>query len=398
MTVHAKLVDMISEFKQFRRDLHIHPELSFEENRTAMLISEKLTEYGIKTSTGIAGTGVVGVLKRGNGKKVIGLRADTDALPIHEQNKFAHASQFPGKMHACGHDGHTSMLLMAAKYLGLYGNFNGTVVFLFQPAEEIGQGAKKMLDEGLFTRFPLDAVFGLHNIAEIPAGDLGVIPGAITAGSSVFKITIKGAGGHAAMPHNGRDPLFTAMQIANALQGIISREKNPLDCAVLSISEFHSGNTMNVMPDDAWLAGAVRTFNNDITDLIERRMRSIVENISMAFGCKAEVYFERFCPPVINTKAQTEFAISVMKQVAGENRVHTDLAPTMASEDFAFFLRDTPGCYANIGNGSGEHREEPHGDGPCIVHNPGYDFNDNILYTGADYWVTLAENYLVTDE
>lgn len=394
MIQRPELAGLIDEFTQFRRDLHRHPELAFTETRTATLISDRLRQYGITVTTHIGGTGVVGVLRRGSGSKSIGLRADTDALPIHEHNQFRHASQTAGIMHACGHDGHTSMLLMAAKYLAQHGKFNGSIVFIFQPAEEIGQGANKMIEDGLFVRFPVDAIYGLHNVADLPAGHLGAVVGPITAGSSIFRITVQGQGSHAAMPHHGHDPLFTGMQIASALQGIISREKDPLDSAVLSVTEFHSGEVLNAVPDSATLAGAVRTFKQQVTDLIENRMRTIAENISTAFGCQAQVEFERFCPPTINSAKEAALALAAMGQMLEAKQVHTGYLPSMAAEDFACFLQHKPGCYANIGNGLGEHRETLHGDGPCLVHNPSYDFNDGILYTGANYWVTLAETYL----
>lgn len=389
-----QLADMVDEFKKFRRDLHIHPELGFEEKRTAQLIVDKLHQYNITVTNDLGGTGVISVIKRGSSNKVIGLRADTDALPIKEDNRFNHASKNFGKMHACGHDGHTSMLLMAAKYLALYGKFDGSVVFVFQPAEEIGQGAKKMIDEGFFSRFTVDAMFGMHNISELPAGHLGIVPGPVSASSIVFEINIQGVGSHAAMPHNGRDPLFTGVQIVNALQGIISREKNPLDLAVLSVTQFNSGEVLNAVPSQATIRGAVRTFDNKVTDLIENRMRLVTQNIANAFDCNATLDFERFCPPTINTTRETKLAVSVMEQVVGQNKVHTNYSPSMISEDFGWFLQNVPGCYGFIGNGLGEHREVPHGDGPCLLHNPSYDFNDNILYTGANYWITLVENYL----
>lgn len=392
--MNQKLNNMIDEFKEFRRNLHAYPELGFEEVRTEKLICEKLNEYGIKVTKNLGGTGVVGSLKKGSSKKCIGLRADTDALPIREDNRFNHASKNLGKMHACGHDGHTSMLLMAAKYLALHGNFDGEVVFVFQPAEELGQGAKKMIDDGFFDQFKIDSIFGMHNVSEIPTGHLGVVSGPITASSIIFQILIKGIGSHAALPHNGRDPLFTGVQIINALQSIINREKNPLDLAVLSITEFKSGEVINAVPSEAKISGAARTFDNKVTDLIENRMRKIIENISSAFDCSATLNFSRFCPPTINTQEQTNLAISVMEEVVGLSKMHTDYKPSMISEDFGWFLQYVPGCYAIIGNGLGEHRQQPHSDGPCLLHNPGYDFNDDILHIGANYWITLVENYL----
>lgn len=394
MSLQEKLESFSAEFISFRRDLHAHPEIGFEETRTAKKVTDKLKEYGIEVHTGYGKTGIIGVLKKGNGQKIIGLRADMDALPMQEFNQFAHKSGFAGKMHACGHDGHTTMLLMAAKYLALYGQFNGTVIFIFQAAEEIAAGAKSMLDDGIFTRFPVESVYGLHNMPGFAAGSFVVTPGPIMASVSEFRITITGVGAHGAMPDNGHDPLFTAVQLINGLQGIITRNKKPIESAVLSVTQFHSGDAMNIIPDSAWISGTVRTFSHTVLNLIESRMKTIAQNIATSYECSAEVIFTRMAPATINSKAETEFAVSVMKRVAGENNVDDQVEPTMGGEDFAFFLQAKPGCFAFIGNGNGEHREPGYGSGPCLLHNPSFDFNDNITTTGAEYWVTLTESLL----
>lgn len=389
-----QLQNFLPEFVTLRRDLHTHPELGLEETRTSGIIAGKLREYGITVHTGYAKTGLVGVLKKGIDNKIIGLRADMDALPMQEFNEFTHKSQNAGKMHACGHDGHTTMLLMAAKYLAMYGQFNGTVIFIFQPSEETADGARMMLEDGIFTHFPVESVYGLHNMPGFAAGDFLVNPGPIMASVSEFKITVTGVGAHGAMPHNGHDPLFTTTQLVNALQGIISRNKKPIDSAVLSVTQFHSGDAMNIIPDNAWISGTVRTFNPQVLDLIESRMHVIAQKIAESYDCHAQVIFNRIAPATINSKAETAFAIEIMQQVVGEGRVNDDVEPTMGGEDFAYFLQARPGCFAFIGNGYGEHRQAGHGTGPCLLHNPSFDFNDNIITTGAAYWVALTEALL----
>lgn len=334
------------EIKALRRTIHAHPELRYEEVGTAQLVAENLERWGVTVHRGIGKTGVVGVLKRGSSKAAIGLRADMDALPIQELNTFDHRSTNPGRMHACGHDGHTAMLLGAAKHLAQHGTFDGTVVFIFQPAEEGGAGARAMIDDGLFQRFPVDAVFGIHNWPGIPAGHFGVTEGPIMASSNEFRIKIRGTGSHAALPHNGHDPVFTAVQIANGLQGIITRNKKPIDTAVLSITQIHAGDAMNVVPDEAWLGGTVRTFSVETLDLIEDRMRKIVASTAAAYDCEVETYFHRNYPPTINDSEQTRFAASVMAEVVGTDKVDASVDPTMGAEDFSFMLLAKPGCYA----------------------------------------------------
>ena len=382
------------EIQSLRRSIHANPELRYEEARTAGLVAQNLEKWGLDVHRGLGKTGVVGVLRRGTGTRSIGLRADMDALPIQELNTFEHRSQAPGKMHACGHDGHTAMLLGAAQHLALHGDFDGTIVFIFQPAEEGGAGARAMIEDGLFTRFPVDVVFGIHNWPGMPAGSFGVTEGPIMASSNEFRIDVKGVGAHAAMPHNGRDPVFAAIQIGNALQSIITRNKKPIDTAVLSITQIHAGDAMNVIPNDAWLAGTVRTFTTETLDLIESKMNKIAEATASAFDCTATVTFHRNYPPTVNSADETRFAVDLMREIVGAENVEAGVEPTMGAEDFAFMLQAKPGCYAFLGNGDGGHRDAGHGAGPCMLHNASYDFNDDLLPVGTTYWVRLAQRYL----
>ncbi|TAL99880.1 MAG: amidohydrolase [Paraburkholderia sp.] len=382
------------EIQALRRTIHAHPELRYEETSTSDLVASTLAGWGIDVHRGLGKTGVVGVLKRGNGTRSVGLRADMDALPIHELNTFEHRSRNEGKMHACGHDGHMAMLLGAARYLAKHGQFDGTVVFIFQPAEEGGAGAQAMIEDGLFERFPVDAVFGIHNWPGMPEGHFGVTEGPIMASSNEFRIDIKGVGSHAALPHFGHDPVFTAVQIANALQSIITRNKKPLDTAVLSITQIHAGDAVNVVPNDAWLAGTVRTFTTDTLDLIESRLRKIAASTAEAYDCTAEVTFYRNYPPTVNSRKETQFAAEVMREIVGEDCVNASVEPTMGAEDFSFMLIEKPGCYAFLGNGDGGHRDAGHGAGPCMLHNASYDFNDQLLPVGSSYWVQLATKFL----
>ncbi|MDR7052508.1 hippurate hydrolase [Duganella sp. 3397] len=393
-----KLVDPIiafqSEIQQIRRDLHAHPELCYEEQRTSDLIADKLTQWGIPVIRGLGVTGVVGIIKNGTSGRSIGLRADMDALPMQEINTFDHASRHPGKMHACGHDGHTAMLLGAAKHLAEHRNFDGTVYLVFQPAEEGGAGAKRMIEDGLFDQCPMDAIYGMHNWPGIPAGHMSVVEGPMMASSNEFYLTIKGKGAHAAQPHKGVDPVMVAVQIAQSWQTIISRQKSPLDTAVLSITQIHAGSATNVIPDDAKMVGTVRTFTWPVLDLIEQRMEEIARHTAAAFGAEAEFRFRRNYPPLVNHPAETRFAVEVMKEVLGADRVDDQVEPTMGAEDFAYFLQAKPGCYMFIGNGEGDHRDGGHGLGPCVLHNGSYDFNDNLLPIGASFWVRMVEKSL----
>ena len=395
-----KLIDPIlgfqNELKQIRRTIHAHPELSYEEFKTADLVAEKLTSWGIPIIRGMGVTGVVGIIKNGTSNRAVGLRADMDALPVQEMNSFEHKSRHEGKMHACGHDGHTTMLLGAAHYLAHNKNFDGTVYVIFQPAEEGAGGAKRMMDEGLFEQCPMEAVFGMHNWPGSPAGTMGVVPGPMMASSNEFELTIKGKGSHAAQPHLSIDPVMVAVQIAQSWQTIISRNKNPLDAGVLSVTQIHSGSGTNIVPDSASMIGTVRTFTMETLDLIEKRMGEIAQHTAEAFGATVEFKFHRNYPPLINHEIETEFALGVMEDVVGKDGTLKKIAPTMGSEDFAFMLLEKPGCYVFIGNGDGEHRMTGHGLGPCNLHNPSYDFNDELLPIGASYWVRLAEKFLAT--
>ncbi len=390
-----KLLDPIvafhSQLQQIRRDIHAHPELCYQEQRTADVVAEKLTEWDIPVIRGMGITGVVGVIKRGTSSNAIGLRADMDALPIQEFNTFPHASTIAGKMHACGHDGHTAMLLGAAWYLAKHGNFDGTVYLIFQPAEEGGAGAKRMIEDGLFERCSMQAVYGMHNWPGAATGSFGVTPGPMMASSNEFEVTIKGKGAHAAQPHKGIDPIMVAVQIAQSWQTIITRNKSPIDSGVLSITQIHSGSATNVIPDEATLIGTVRTFTLPVLDLIEQRMRDIATHTAAAFDAEITFDFKRNYPPLINHAQQTAFAVGVMQQIVGTEHVNPQVEPTMGSEDFAFMLQEKPGCYVFLGNGEGAHREMGHGLGPCNLHNPSYDFNDDLLPIGATYWVRLAE-------
>ena len=390
-----KLIDPIiafqSELQQIRRDLHAHPELCYEEERTADVVCAKLTEWGIPFERGLGKTGVVGIIKNGTSERAIGLRADMDALPMQEINTFPHASKHPGKMHACGHDGHTAMLLGAAHHLARHRNFDGTVYLVFQPAEEGGAGAREMIKDGLFERFPMDAIYGMHNWPGAATGTLSVCEGPMMASSNEFHVTVRGKGAHAAQPHKGIDPIMIAVQIAQAWQTIVTRNKSPLDTAVLSITQIHAGSATNVIPDDAKLVGTVRTFTTEVLDMVERRMQSLAEGIAAAFDAEVEFTFRRNYPPLVNHAKETRFALEVMKSVVGESMVDANVEPTMGAEDFAFFLQEKPGCYIFIGNGEGDHRDGGHGLGPCVLHNASYDFNDRLLPIGASFWVHLAE-------
>ena len=395
MKIFPEFIDQLELIKSIRRDIHAHPELKFTEFRTSELIANQLKAWGIQTHIGLGKTGVVGSIEGNLGKgKSIGLRADIDALPLQEHNAFPHASKHDGKMHACGHDGHTAMLLSAAQFFSTHKDFKGTIHFIFQPAEEGGGGAREMMADGLFTLFPCDAVFGMHNWPDMPEGSFGVISGPMMASSNEFKITLKGKGGHAALPHNGVDPVFAITQLASSLQSIITRNKKPVDTAVLSITQIHAGFASNVIPNDAWLGGTIRTFTTPVLDLLEQRLREIAQGTALTFNCTAEVDFQRNYPPLINHHQETLFAQSVIKQQFGKDQFIDAVEPTMGSEDFAFMLEKVPGCYVFIGNGEGDHRLAGHGLGPCHLHNPCYDFNDHLLPIGASYWAHLVRAYL----
>ncbi|PRC94175.1 M20 aminoacylase family protein [Solimicrobium silvestre] len=388
------IVQFSAEIQQIRRDIHAHPELCYQEQRTADVVADKLTEWGIPVLRGMGVTGVVGIIKRGTSERAVGLRADMDALPMQELNTFAHTSKHAGKMHACGHDGHTAMLLGAAHYLAQHGTFDGTVYVIFQPAEEGGAGAKRMIEDGLFVQCPMEAVFGMHNWPGIPLGHFGVKDGPMMASSNEFEVTINGKGAHAAQPHKGIDPIMVAVQIAQSWQTIVSRNVSPVDSAVLSITQIHSGSATNVIPDQATLIGTVRTFKESVLDQVETNMQRIAEHTAKGFEAQVEFNFKRNYPALLNHPKETAIAADVLRSIVGNSAVNTQIEPTMGAEDFAYMLQAKPGCYVFIGNGDGDHREHGHGLGPCNLHNASYDFNDQLLPIGATYWVRLAEHFL----
>ncbi len=379
-----------------RRDIHAHPELCFKEERTADVIAAKLTEWGIPIHRGLGTTGVVGIVHGRDGGacgRAVGLRADIDALPMQEFNTFAHASKHAGKMHACGHDGHTAMLLAAAQHFSKHRDFDGTVYLIFQPAEEGGGGAREMIKDGLFERFPMQAVFGMHNWPGMPTGSFAVSPGPVMASSNEFKITIHGKGSHGAMPHLGIDPVPVACQMVQAFQTIISRNKKPIEAGVISVTMIQAGEATNVVPDFCVLQGTVRTFSIELLDMIERRMRQVAEHTCAAFEATCEFGFVRNYPPTVNSAAEAEFARRVMAGIVGEDKVLPQ-EPTGGAEDFSFMLQAKPGSYVFIANGDGTHRDMGHGAGPCTLHNPSYDFNDALIPLGGTYWVELARQWL----
>ena len=376
-----------------RRDLHAHPELCFQEQRTSDLIAQQLTDWGIPVHRGMGRTGVVGIVKNGSSTRAVGLRADMDALPMTEHNTFAHASQHAGKMHACGHDGHTAMLLAAAKHLSKHRNFDGTVYLVFQPAEEGGGGAREMIADGLFEKFPMEAMFGAHNWPGMAAGQFALKSGPVFASSNEFKIVLRGKGAHAAMPHNGIDPVPAACLMVQAFQTIITRNKRPIDPGVISVTMIHTGEATNVVPDSCEIQGTVRTFTLDVLDMIERRMKQVAEGVAQTFELTCEFEFRRNYPPTINHDNETAFVGRVLTEMVGAANVQP-FEPTMGAEDFSFYLQHKPGCYFLIGNGDGSHRVGGHGMGPCMLHNPSYDFNDELIPLGGSMWVRMAEEWL----
>ena len=387
MPIVNRIADFHADLAAWRHEIHAHPETAFEERRTADFVASRLKDFGIEVHRGLAGTGVVGTLKGTRpGSRAIALRADMDALHIHEKNAAPYASTNPGKMHACGHDGHTTMLLGAARYLAETRNFAGTVHFVFQPAEENEGGGRVMVEEGLFEKFPVDAVYGMHNWPGMPAGKFAMRAGPMMASFDIFEITVTGKGTHAALPHLGVDPMVVAAQITTALQTIASRNTSPLDSVVVSVTQIHGGDTWNVIPDQVVLRGTARTFKPKIQDAVEAGIRRIAEGTAAALGAAVELRYERRYPPTINAAAETETAAAVATEIVGQANVDRELQPTMGSEDFAFMLQVKPGAYIFIGNGTG--------DKAVGLHNPHYDFNDEILPIGASYWARLVERVL----
>ena len=375
-----------SKLTAIRRDIHAHPELAFEEHRTAELVVRQLESLGIETHRGIGGTGVVGVVRGRRGLRAIGLRADMDALPITERNEFAHKSTIQGCMHACGHDGHTTMLLGAAEALAARRDFDGTVYLIFQPAEEGEGGAPAMIADGLFERFPMEAVFGMHNWPGMEAGSFAIHSGAVMASADRFDIRFTGVGAHAAMPHLGVDPVVAGAAFVQAAQTLVSRVLDPIDAGVVSVTQFHAGEAYNVIPDRAELCGTVRTFSAEVRDRLERGLRQVAEGIAQSHGVEVDFQFRRGYPPTINTAAEAALCAEAARAVAGPERVFTDRRPSMGAEDFAYFLLEKPGAYVWVGNGPGE--------GGCMLHNPNYDFNDEVLPAGVAYWCALVQRLL----
>jgi amidohydrolase len=390
MPITNRISDFHADLTDWRRDLHAHPELGFEEHRTSDIVAAKLQEFGIAVHRGLAGTGVVGSLKGNHpGSRTVALRADMDALPMPEANDFDHASKTPGKMHACGHDGHTTMLLGAARYLAETRNFAGTVHFVFQPAEEGGGGGEVMVREGLFDQFPTDEVYGMHNMPGLPVGSFAGRVGPMMAATDRFDIVVKGRGGHAAQPHKTVDPVVVGAQIVGALQTITSRTADPVESLVVSVTEFHAGSAYNVIAEEAVLRGTVRSFDPGLRRLANDRVRSIAMGIAAALGGSANVTYLPGYPSTRNHARQLDKALSVAAQVAGSGNVIDDVAPTMGGEDFAYMLEAKPGAYIFIGSG-----EEIEGK---KLHQVNYDFNDEILPLGASYWAQLVETVLARE-
>jgi hippurate hydrolase len=385
MPIVNRVADLHDEITEWRRDLHAHPELQYDVHRTAGSVSERLKSFGCDdVVAGIGRTGVVGVIRgRKPGAKVIGMRADMDALPIEEATTVAYKSTVPGKMHACGHDGHTAMLLGAAKYLAETRNFAGTAVVIFQPAEEGGAGARAMMDDGLFDRFGIEQVFGMHNYPGMPIGQFAIRSGPMMASTDTIGIDLEGVGGHAAWPHFGVDTVLVGAQIVNQLQSIVARNVDPLQAAVISICMFQAGNADNVIPQQAKLRGTARALSPKVRDLLQKRVREVVEGTARAYGAKAELTYTTGYPVLVNEEHKTAFAAGVAREVAGKDKVNTDCAPLMGAEDFAFMLQERPGAFIYIGNGNS-----------AQLHNPAYDFNDEAIPVGTSYWVRLAETAL----
>jgi len=388
MAVLNRIADFAEDMTAWRRDIHAHPEIGFEEHRTSAIVAEKLESWGIAVTRNIAGTGLVGTLKVGDSSRAIGLRADMDALPMDEAGDIPHRSQIAGRMHGCGHDGHTTMLLGAARYLAETRNFDGTVNFIFQPAEEGGGGGRIMVEEGLFERFPCDQVFGIHNDSALPVGTMGIQPGTVNAASDRISIHITGIGGHAARPHNSIDPVVVGAHIVIALQTLVARRIDPIESAVLSLTQFHAGSAGNVIPETGWLNGTVRTLKPHVQDRMEELIIKIATTTAAAHGAEAVVEYERGYPPVVNAEPPCVRAAMAAEKVLGAGKIVSGLPPRMGGEDFSYMAIARPGCFARIGQAGAEKGRVP-------AHNPKYDFNDEILPIGASYWATLVEQELV---
>ena len=384
MKIVPQIADLHDEMTAWRRDIHTHPETAFEEHRTAQVIADKLESFGIEVDKGLAGTGVVGVIE-GNqpGDKAIGLRADIDALDIHEQTNKPYSSKNPGKMHACGHDGHTTMLLGAAKYLADNRDFAGKVYVIFQPAEENEGGGRVMVEQGLFDKFPMDEVYGLHNWPGMPVGYVGMRAGPLMAAYDIFRITVTGQGSHGAMPHDGIDPVLIAAHIITNLQTIASRNVDAQQSVVVSVTQMHGGDAYNVIPEEVELRGTVRSFSTDVQAMAEEKVKKIATAVASAHGAEATVHYERRYPPTVNSEAETRHAAKVAANVVGAENVDANVTPVMGSEDFAFMLNERPGCYIWLGAGESAN-----------LHSPHFDFNDEILPIGASYWAQLVEDTL----
>ena len=377
-----RFAEFHAEITAWRRDLHANPEILFDVHRTAGIVAEKLKEFGVdEVVTGIGRTGVVGVIhgKTNSSGKAIGLRADMDALPIQEIRDLDYKSNAAGKMHACGHDGHTSMLLGAAKYLAETRNFDGSAIVIFQPAEE-GGGGREMVDDGMMDRFNVQQVYGMHNMPNLPVGQFAIRPGGLMASADLFSIYIEGRGGHAAQPHTSNDPAMVVAQLVNAFQTIVSRNANPVESMVISVTQIHMGDANNVIPQTAWMNGTVRTLDPTVRDLAETRMKTICEHIGAAFDAKVRIEYKRNYPVTVNHEAETAFAASVARQIVGDGNVDENTPPVMGAEDFSFMLESRPGAFIFVGQGEG-----------AALHHPEYDFNDDIIPIGCSYWARLVE-------
>ena len=402
MNISENILEMQKLLTDWRRDIHSHPETAFDEKRTSDLVAARLEELGIDVHRGLGGTGVVGTLTRGTSDRVIGLRADMDALFIQENNAFEYASKIEGKMHACGHDGHTTMLLGAAKALAEHGAFDGTVRFIFQPAEETGDercGGNMMLQDGLFEKFPVDCVFGMHNFPGLPIGQFAVRSGPMLASIDTFEFKVFGEQNHPATQHVSADPLLIASNIVQEFHAFKSRRTNPADPVIMSITQFQAGDPVNdrqgvhVLPLEAYVRGTVYTLNDELRDIVESGLTQIVEGLASAGGAKSSFNYERGYPVLFNSDAEKQMAVAAACDVVGTDNVESDMQPLMGAEDFAFMLKQRPGCYVFIGNGEGERNGHP-----CHLHNPHYDFNDAAIPVGVQYWCRLTETYLAPQQ